>query len=89
MDQEVRHCWERQEPGWHTSEAGGVCRERGGRWYGYPAHRTLRERLGPFRTLREAMAAVERDEREKEVDSSLGGRACGSPWARPKCSAWR
>lgn len=52
--------WERQGPGWYTSALGGVCRERNGRWYFYPAQfYTPDMRHGPFVSLTAAKRAAE------------------------------
>lgn len=54
--------WERQEPGWYTSELGGLCRE-GVRWWFYPSDRgegsIYAHRYGPYRTLAEGKRVVE------------------------------
>lgn len=53
--------WVKQEPGWYTSEIGGVCREDNGWWF-YPSG-WMREGMmnfsGPFPTKSEAIIAAE------------------------------
>lgn len=52
--------WRIEEPGWWTHDAlGGVCRELDGKWYGYLKSEPETDRLGPFKTAREAAEAVE------------------------------
>jgi hypothetical protein len=50
--------WEQQEAGWWTSDLGGICLEKNGRWYFYPRDEDTTT-MGPFRSLRDAMKAVE------------------------------
>jgi len=52
--------WTRQEPGWYTSEAGGICRETSG-WFFHPFKS---EYHGPYKTLAIAV---------QEADKILGG----------------
>lgn len=48
--------WEIQNAGWHTSELGGVAKERDRRWYFYPMDDS--QRHGPFNTCAQAKAAA-------------------------------
>jgi len=52
--------WQREEPGWYTSEAGGICRETSG-WYFHPRKSGCH---GPYKTLAIAV---------READKILGG----------------
>ena len=47
--------WAQQEPGWHTSERGGVVRENGGWWF-YPIDKS--QKYGPFRSMAAAKLAA-------------------------------
>lgn len=48
--------WTQEEPGWYTSEIGGIVQERDGKWWFYP--KSGGEASGPSETLGEAKAAV-------------------------------
>jgi hypothetical protein len=50
--------WQRQEPGWYTSEVGGISEEKDGKWYVYPSR--INTTFGPFRTLDEAQRNAEK-----------------------------
>ena len=46
--------WEQQEPGWWTSELGGICAD-GKNWYFWPrGGKPTDKRIGPWKSLREA-----------------------------------
>ncbi len=44
--------WVKQEPGWWTSEAGGVVLEADAKWWAYPVGSTLK--YGPYVSISEA-----------------------------------
>jgi hypothetical protein len=50
--------WIQQEAGWLTSELGGICREKNGKWYFYPA--SGESRTGPYTSATAAKRAVKR-----------------------------
>lgn len=50
--------WQRQEPGWYTSEAGGIVKEKDGKWYVYPSR--FNTTFGPFPSLEEAQRQAEK-----------------------------
>lgn len=52
--------WRIEEPGWWAHDSlGGVCRESDGKWYGYQKVEPETDRIGPFKTAREAVEAIE------------------------------
>ena len=63
--------WEMQEPGWWTSEIGGLCAE-GSKWFFWPKTLSTPKRLGPWKTLKDAkqraeVAALPNGERDGKV----------------------
>lgn len=50
--------WHKEEPGWYTSELGGICIEEDGTWWWYP--KDTATAFGPFLTLGQAKEAAER-----------------------------
>jgi hypothetical protein len=49
--------WQQQEPGWYTSERGGICQGRDGKWYWYPSDNTSVR--GPWPSMWQAKKAAE------------------------------
>lgn len=49
--------WGQIEPGWYTSELGGIVDEGAGKWFYYPRERP--DVIGPFKTLAAAKEAAE------------------------------
>lgn len=51
--------WHIEEPGWWVHDTlGGVCREADGQWYGYHKLEPETDRIGPFKTARDAAEHV-------------------------------
>lgn len=65
--------WRMEEPGWWIHDGlGGVCRERDGKWYGYPKHIPESSRLGPFRTAVDAaMSLPTRDASDSNTSHAI------------------
>ena len=60
--------WKKQEAGWYTSELGGICKERNGKWYFYPIEikeDIFTNRSGPFTTLAVARKFIIQREKSK------------------------
>jgi hypothetical protein len=49
--------WIMQEPGWYTSEIGGIVSD-GKRWWFYPRGREDSTKAGPWTTLKRAQAGA-------------------------------
>ena len=52
--------WERQRPGWYTSELGGIAQESDGWWWFWPVDDYGDPPTHRWRTLREAKRGVAR-----------------------------
>jgi hypothetical protein len=57
--------WTQLEAGWFTSDAGGVTRERDGKWYFHPSEG---ERVGPFASAGAAMRVAGGESSRVDVD---------------------
>lgn len=61
--------WRIEESGWWAhDELGGVCRESDGKWYGYHKNMLETERIGPFKTAREASEAIEKSDDDRLLE---------------------
>lgn len=51
--------WHIEDPGWWVhNDLGSVCRESGGKWYGYHKNKSGADRIGPFKTVEAAANGV-------------------------------
>lgn len=47
--------WEQQEPGWWTSELGGICNDGTGKWFFWPrGGKPDDPGIGPWKSLKQA-----------------------------------
>ena len=51
--------WKREEPGWYTSEKGGIIHESDNMWYFYPVYVENDTGKGPYKTLKQAKEIAE------------------------------
>lgn len=51
--------WTKQEPGWYTSDIGGISEEEKREWFFWPKTLSTPKRFGPWKTLKEAKDGAE------------------------------